>query len=724
MGDYYQPSTSRTGFVERSASRVQELIEKEYVSGYLKKWSPVIGRGWQNRYFALLEQDKSLVYWAKKPSFRDEQPRGSINLKIVENVFADGPLGITLSTPNRDYQLKASSPTEKDKWMDAIILWTLKSRKYRSKAEDSKNFRFSNMLMEATQSCLHYIVESFLKPYKKSATRAPEVGPETLSNSNKKKFLKDRGLYNVICKAWMISRDLKEERDGSMRKTSLGCIKDVLETRTMPPLLADRDFDYVRDRHTTQQLCDEVLLRNSSHSHPRFGVTTPTPSLEGSENSRDSEVFCSLAEIEDVAMGYDSDEILLPLDSELCIYDRDCPPTVEEDEKYVRHKQHKYSIQLSDLMLSQLSNLPKESFLENCIFGLIYIRRSNPVSPALQSNGIFWALMISSRSLADSHQIYPSPILGERTILGDCLSLFREVRLPISSSRLSNASNSKPAMNPGYSSREDSVPVLGAVQNSQISKSSLEGTLDTNDPNFKSNLRPLDHKTEIDDTLIPPIGGELLGSFPFYYGSGKNHFRSNSQPIDPYGFLLDTLYLYQPKNESKNPVHMLDPRFILSVGPISESPRGFSFTLSYLGVSVVEDYIACDLELNCDFPSAIPSPIGLDAESIQKRPIKIEFCTRSWRDARAWRYSLIVARKSKIVENAQRESPTVNSYECKFACGHSKHMHDYMSAKGGNYSYFDSCPTLTTTASSSARTSHGYHLTNYRRNISNFTLNR
>ena len=109
MGDLSHSSNLKTDYLERSASMVQELIEHEYVSGYLKKWSPVIGRGWQSRYFALLEQDRTLVYWAKKPSFGDEQPRGSINLKIVENVFADGPLGITLSTPHRDYQLRATS---------------------------------------------------------------------------------------------------------------------------------------------------------------------------------------------------------------------------------------------------------------------------------------------------------------------------------------------------------------------------------------------------------------------------------------------------------------------------------------------------------------------------------------------------------------------------------------------------------------------------------------
>ncbi|OII72163.1 41 kd oocyst wall protein [Cryptosporidium ubiquitum] len=739
MGKLYHPSSLKADHIERSASMVQELIEHEYVSGYLKKWSPVIGRGWQSRYFALLEQDRTLVYWAKKPSFRDEQPRGSINLKIVENVFADGPLGITLSTPHRDYQLKASTPTEKDKWMDAIILWTLKSRKYRSKAEDSKNFRFSNMLIEATQSCLHYIVESFLKPFKKSATRAIEVGPETLSNSNKKKFLKDRGLYVVICKAWMVSRELKGDRAGSKRKGNLNYLRDGLETRAISTLSIDKEYQFNErlmqkefenshhhDSHQIQQLCEDTPFGNISQSHPRFGAASPTLSMEGSENSQDSEVFCSLTEIEDVSMGCETDEILIPFDSALCIYDHDCPPTIEEDEEYVRNKQHKYSLQLSELMLNQLSSLSKEAFLDNCVFGLVYIKRSNPIIPSLQSNDIFWALMISSRSLSDSHQIYPSPLLSEKTILGDCLDLYREVRM---SSKNSTSSCSKYSCTQNQSqsqSNRDSIPVLEVIKKSHRSKCSMDGIIDMNDSDIKNKVKSIDHKTQIDNTLFSPIGNNFLSNLTLNIGSGGVHIGINNQAIDPYGFLLDTLYLYYPRNESKNPVHMLDPGLILSVGPISESIHGFSFTVSYLGASVIEDYIVSDLEFNVDFPSDIPSSIGTDyIQSTEKRPITLEICTRSWRDAKAWRYSLLVARKSKMADKSHKKTATKNYHDNVITCGMSKCMHaDEAFARVSNYHCFDSCPTLTTTASSSARTSHGYHLANYRRNISNFALHR
>ncbi|CUV05757.1 unnamed protein product [Cryptosporidium hominis] len=741
MGDLSHSSNLKTDYLERSASMVQELIEHEYVSGYLKKWSPVIGRGWQSRYFALLEQDRTLVYWAKKPSFGDEQPRGSINLKIVENVFADGPLGITLSTPHRDYQLRASTPTEKDKWMDAIILWTLKSRKYRSKAEDSKNFRFSNMLIEATQSCLHYIVESFLKPFKKSATRAIEVGPETLSNSNKKRFLKDRGLYNVICKAWMVSRELKGNRASSKRKGNLNYLRDGLETRAVSALSIDKEYQFneilmqkelddcrCRESNQIQQLCEDTPFGNMTQSHPRFGVTSPTLSMESSENSQDSEVFCSLTEIEDVSMGCEADEILIPFDSALCIYDHNCPPTIEEDEEYVRLKQHKYSLQLSELMLNQLSNLSNEAFLDNCIFGLVYIKRSNPIIPSLQSNNIFWALMISSRSLSDSHQIYPSPLLSEKTILGDCLSLYREVR--ISSSKNSVTSSSKYSYNHSRTqsqSNRDSIPVLGVIKKSHISKSSMDGIMNANESGLKTEVKYVDHKTQIDNTLFSPLGNNFLNNLNVDIGNGSVHIGINNQTIDPYGFLLDTLYLYYPRNESKNPVHMLDPGLIISVGSISESVNGFSFSVSYLGSSVIEDYIASDLEFNDDSPSNIPSSTGTNfAPSIEKEPITLEFCTRSWRDAKAWRYSLLVARKSKMADNSYEEAATKNcQYENRNSCVRGKCVHaDDHCAKGQNYHCFDSCQTLTTTASSSARTSHGYYLTNYRRNISNFALHR
>ncbi|KAH8738989.1 pleckstrin domain containing protein [Cryptosporidium ryanae] len=1132
--DYRSHSIVSYRFERRAASIVQDLIENRYISGYLKKWSPVIGRGWQNRYFSLLENDRTLVYWKRKPTYKDEQPLGSINLKIVENIFADGPLGITLSTPQRDYQLRASTPTEKDKWMDAIILWTIKSRKYRSKTEDLKNFRFSNMLIESTQSCLNYIFESFLKPYKKSAIRAPEVGPETLSNSNKKKFLKDRGIYYVLYKAWLISKEIRDERrnmnnggggnnKGENDKNNYGgqdfnsgfnnndssknitgnnylCIKDASElnsksvsmysiesdiplcqklfqqqqnlslfktkdgtvmlgcnTDDVDKIPFDNNNDYFR-RFLGRIQCDygssnfsdvpprpaasRVLTRSQSrfdsNMEPGYGSQGVLVEKEGFEvleiisegNINKSEIKSGSEgknlsvtwDIDDVFIDYEGDEVMVPISSKYCIYDEGCPLTVEEEEEYSRCKQHKYSLQLTEIMLEQLRTPQKELFLDNCMFGLVYITRKNPEMSSLKNNGIYWGLIISSRSLGEAHHAYPSPVLGERIIFGDSLECYRDVDLGL-------LLNSKHNNNNCYAQNGNSLEQTGNDPSSQRNKFNRIGSYslgvnseklidvqvhtlrdDSNTGTCKDNFtlissgtnnvnsdnvgftgpsetfsygtmanynninnreairtedsstllndrkvrlkkmpRTFDHRYEINNTLVSSIKSNLINIFPINIGSASGEgnnvgftsiFRpmGNNQPIDPYGFLLDALYLYHPRNESKNPVYMLDPGKITSIGPISETDRGFTFTVTFMGSSTLEDEIACDLEYINDSPSSVPfcselatncsyeyrkvskykyhskfympsnimggssrkvkdtnsyfcynseSQVHLphvsnstltpnsnsnsnsntilsnfivntnsyanggggvpsyataietlsclhaqtqndsnytkdDYSSIynnnfqlqsgnygdlltesqiadNKRnwdmmssyngdrratigdgeycsigdnssasnyvsesypsetliPITIEFCTRSWRDARAWRYSLIVTRKSKLIDSMSAYSnkkthpiSRSNSSSCsdsvsnhnsssipeqkssttsrnKVNSGKGRYAHAKSTCiKERQYQYFDSCPTLTTTASSSARTSNGHHLINYRREISNIRVNR
>ncbi|KAK6589801.1 pleckstrin homology (PH) domain containing [Cryptosporidium xiaoi] len=1126
-GDRRSHSIISYRFETRAASIVQDLIEKKYVSGYLKKWSPVIGRGWQNRYFSLLENDRTLVYWKKKPTYKDEQPLGSINLKIVENIFADGPLGITLSTPQRDYQLRASTPTEKDKWMDAIILWTIKSRKYRSKTEDLKNFRFSNMLIESTQSCLNYIFESFLKPYKKSAIRAPEVGPETLSNSNKKKFLKDRGIYYVLYKAWLVSKEIRDERrnmnsiecnnnskdytnnhrqnfcgelsSNDINKNTTGdnylYIKDSSELNSRsismyslesdPPSrekLSQQNLSLFKTRDGTvmvslntnpsNEICTNIgnkvpFSGNSQDLRRLFEVIqcnydssnifgdVPTRPAENGVSTRSQTSFNGLMEstsdppcflvkeglgresvvsnnngskdeikvcvegktpsvtwdIDDVFVD-EGDEIMVPISSKYCIYDEGCPITVEEEEEYSRSKQHEYSLQLTGIMLEQLRTPQKELFLDNCIFGLVYITRSNPEMSSLKNSGIYWGLMMSSRSLGEAHHAYPSPILGERIIFGDSLECYRDIDLGLllkskqNNDRFNECIGNDLQKNKYYGTSAYSMEFNEGVTDGQTHAS--RGGLDTdtcrnnfvfvssgtnnvnnndcigfsglnktssyriiadynkidnrgvrtdNNPvinDRKSRLKKIpktfDHRYEINNTLVSSIRHNLINNiFPVNIGGASGEgsnvgfssiFRpiGNNRLIDPYGFLLDTLYLYHSRNESKNPIYMLDPGKIISIGPISESTRGFTFTVTFMGSPALEDEIACDLEYINDSPSNVPfcnelivnssyeykqrnnhkyhsqfrlpsndtrgnhgkfndtnSYICHNFESqthiphvsnstltpnsssnsnsnavlsnfivnsssytnggggvssyataietlsnlhtqtqnsssytkddlsiynnnfqlqngngggfsnyncqpsdgkgnwsamssyneyrrvtIEDRgecysigdnssvsnyfseprssetlvPITIEFCTRSWRDARAWRYSLIVVRKSRLVDsmsvdsNKKTHSNSCSSSGCSTSISNnnSSSVVEQKSSTGprgnivsgrGRYAntkdtctkerqchYFDSCPTLTTTASSSARTSNGHHLINYRREISNIRIKR
>lgn len=105
------------------------VIHEGYLSGWIRKFSPNYGTGWQKRFFCLLEKDESVAYWRSVPEYVDEQPAGSINLVGIESVELDGGLGIILCSPSRDYQLLFDFPSEKDLWYNRILVVHHRARK-------------------------------------------------------------------------------------------------------------------------------------------------------------------------------------------------------------------------------------------------------------------------------------------------------------------------------------------------------------------------------------------------------------------------------------------------------------------------------------------------------------------------------------------------------------------------------------------------------------------
>lgn len=82
MAAYNQNSSDDDGSSSRNfsiaGSSVAHLVIHEgYLSGWIRKFSPHYGTGWQKRYFCLLKRDASLAYWKSVPKYVDEQPAGT-----------------------------------------------------------------------------------------------------------------------------------------------------------------------------------------------------------------------------------------------------------------------------------------------------------------------------------------------------------------------------------------------------------------------------------------------------------------------------------------------------------------------------------------------------------------------------------------------------------------------------------------------------------------------
>eukprot|EP01068_Selenidium_serpulae_P014235 Selendium_serpulae@DN6076_c0_g1_i5.p1 len=201
---------------QRSASIVAELVDEGvYVSGELWKLSPTAGIGFQQRFFALFEHDYCLAYWKSKPQSYREEPQGTINLKAVTRVDMEGPLKIILYMQNRDYVVRCSSPSEKDRWFEALFLQVRRALQDALPQEEQRKNYFKEKLESGTvqpfKQLLYpiFVPQWFVMMRQKvddcSAERWPvfETLDNTISFLRKIRDGKGVNLYSAIEAAWI-----------------------------------------------------------------------------------------------------------------------------------------------------------------------------------------------------------------------------------------------------------------------------------------------------------------------------------------------------------------------------------------------------------------------------------------------------------------------------------------------------------------------------------------
>lgn len=120
------------------------------VSGFLKKLSPTIFVGFQERYMRVTDGGQCLAYYKNgpPPGAKDpiEDPRGIINLGAIYDIKILNGTDFSLISTERDYTLRAPSPSEKDKWLAALNLLIEKIRQKRSKEDEQNKEKFTNIL--------------------------------------------------------------------------------------------------------------------------------------------------------------------------------------------------------------------------------------------------------------------------------------------------------------------------------------------------------------------------------------------------------------------------------------------------------------------------------------------------------------------------------------------------------------------------------------------------
>ncbi|KAH8738671.1 hypothetical protein FG386_000666 [Cryptosporidium ryanae] len=186
-------------FMLPSSSRLNPLV-----GSYLEKLSPTAFKGFQKRFFRLNITDNALLYWREEPTFKDQQPQGSINLSSVTAIHIEDALNFVIRTHGRDFCLKAFSPGDKDIWLESICMVVNSVARIETLREASAQCDFARHLLENSGGIQNYLSEA-LKTQRIAKWAKEDSAPLTFSLRGKKLFLNTKNIQNSLSKLWFDS---------------------------------------------------------------------------------------------------------------------------------------------------------------------------------------------------------------------------------------------------------------------------------------------------------------------------------------------------------------------------------------------------------------------------------------------------------------------------------------------------------------------------------------
>eukprot|EP00919_Chromeraceae_sp_WS-2016_P025397 GHVR01060036.1.p1 GENE.GHVR01060036.1~~GHVR01060036.1.p1 ORF type:complete len:709 (+),score=215.55 GHVR01060036.1:134-2260(+) len=205
----------------------------EAQEGYLKKLSPNVFSGWQERYFRVADKGNVLVYWKKKPIKGNiiDPPSGLINISSLRDIVTRSALEFTLISTERDWVLMSNTAKEKDQWVSALMKLLSNIRKTRTEEEERNKEKFSSVLLQQANlptSKTAVYVDSILNPKKKQIEN--EILRGVVTNINEKiEFIKLKGVYDALNAAW------SNEPEGFLHNILFGGLRFSPQTIPITP---------------------------------------------------------------------------------------------------------------------------------------------------------------------------------------------------------------------------------------------------------------------------------------------------------------------------------------------------------------------------------------------------------------------------------------------------------------------------------------------------------
>ncbi|CAD8207552.1 unnamed protein product [Paramecium octaurelia] len=115
-------STASIDAYSDELKRIENKIDVQPMKGWMKKKSPAILKGWQKRYFMLVENLQEgpwkLVYFDNDKT--DTKPNGAFDLSTITSINQISKKEFTIQFPGRNLELKVKTPELSQQWITTL----------------------------------------------------------------------------------------------------------------------------------------------------------------------------------------------------------------------------------------------------------------------------------------------------------------------------------------------------------------------------------------------------------------------------------------------------------------------------------------------------------------------------------------------------------------------------------------------------------------------------
>ncbi|CAD8118152.1 unnamed protein product [Paramecium sonneborni] len=156
-------STSSIDQYSDELKKIENKLELQPMKGWMKKKSPALLKGWQKRYFMLVENQQEglwkLVYFDNDKT--DTKPNGAFDLQSITSINQISKKEFTIQFPGRSLELKVKTPELCQQWVSTLNTLRSTTSPQRTKRQVSMDSVVKMADETPTKISNHKIVDTY-----------------------------------------------------------------------------------------------------------------------------------------------------------------------------------------------------------------------------------------------------------------------------------------------------------------------------------------------------------------------------------------------------------------------------------------------------------------------------------------------------------------------------------------------------------------------------------